>query len=173
MPGSTKITESPTLIWGITRWEVVVVVGGFKQTMNRWFQSFRDNLQSWMQLSPLSCTAKDVLKWKLKKDGEGSPSSRELCGKGLSWETVQAMKESHAGVITGQNGGPRCPHGGKGQSSQQTDDLTHWWGPGKFRPDSLLELECFNHSFTSHPQTFLEPLWEAGHPCRQKEWVQR
>lgn len=82
MPGSTKITESPTLILGIIGWEVVVVVGGFKQTINSWFQSFRGNLQPWMQLSPLSFITKDVLK--LKKDGEGGPSSRELCGKGLS-----------------------------------------------------------------------------------------
>ena len=81
MPG--KITESPTLILGIIGWEVVVVVvGGFKQTINSWFQSFRGNLQPWMQLSPLSFITKDVLK--LKKDGEGGPSSRELCGKGLS-----------------------------------------------------------------------------------------
>ena len=40
-------------------------------------------------------------------------------------------------------------------------------GPGKVRPEFL--LECFNHSFTSNPQTFPEPLWEAGHPCWRKE----
>ena len=67
------------------------LVGGFKQAINRWFQSFRDTLQLWIQISPLSCIMKDVLKWKLNKSGEGDPSSRELCSKGLCWETVQAM----------------------------------------------------------------------------------
>ena len=37
----------------------------------------------------------------------------------------------------------------------------------RVRPESL--LRHFNHSFAFNPQTFPEPLWEARHPCWQKE----
>lgn len=74
-----------------------------------------------------------------------------------------------------QMGGGASPHckqmtsltdGDETDEETRLDAVTLWSWKG-FRPESL--LECFNHSFTSNPQTFPEPLWEAGHPCWQEE----
>ena len=113
MPGSTKITESPTLIWGITRWEVVVVVGGFKQTMNRWFQSFRDNLQSWMQLSPeLYCKRCSEVKVEKRWGGESKQQ-------GAVWQRFELRNSAgHEGVSC------RCYHGAKRGATMPA------WGEG-------------------------------------------
>lgn len=78
--------------------------------------------------------------------------------------------------IMWRGGGVKCP--------QQPDDISlttvgirhlRWDQIGgcclmvlsRVRPEPL--LGHFNHSFRFNPQMFPEPLWEAGHPCWQKE----
>lgn len=53
------------------------------KSINRWFQSFIDSMQAWMQVPPLNYTLKKKKKRSGSKAGKGYPSSRELCAQGL------------------------------------------------------------------------------------------
>ena len=116
----------------------------------------------------------------------GEWSYRELCGKLLEVRDIASHAGSSGSTVL--PGGKAQGHNGanvergEGQSSpQQIDDITlttvgirhlRWDRVegcclivvARVRPESLL-----GHFIHSMIQTFPEPLWEAGHPCWQKE----